>query len=262
MSFLSRSEYDRGVNTFSPDGRLFQVEYAIEAIKLGSTAIGIRTKEGVILAVEKRVTSSLIEPSSIEKLMEIDEHMGCAMSGLTADARTLVDHARVEAQAHWFTYNERMPVESNVHAIADLALDFSDSDSGRKKVMSRPFGVALLVGGVDPEEGPVLFNTDPSGTFTKYFACAIGSAQEGATSMIQEQYSKDMTLAEAETLALTVLRQVMEEKLTARNIEVASIAASTGKYENYGEDKLNAVIDRLPARTLPTLATAAASTGS
>merc|ERR1711972_81095 len=206
---MGKSEYDRGVNTFSPEGRLFQVEYALEAIKLGSTAIGIRTKEGVILAVEKRITSPLIDPSSIEKILEIDEHMGCAMSGLTADARTLVDHARVEAQAHWFTYNERMPVESNVNSVADMALDFSDSDKDRKRVMSRPFGVALLVGGIDKQDGPVLFNTDPSGRYTKYLACAIGSGQEGATSMIQEQYNKDMTLNEAETLALTVLRQSM-----------------------------------------------------
>lgn len=255
MSFLSRSEYDRGVNTFSPEGRLFQVEYAIEAIKLGSTAIGICTKEGVILVVEKRVTSPLVDPTSIEKLLEIDCHMGSAMSGLTADARTLVDHARVEAQAHWFTYNERMPIESNVNAIADLALDFSDSDK-KKKTMSRPFGVALLVGGVDPWDGPVLFNTDPSGTFTKYAACAIGSAQEGATSMLQEQYNKDMTLKEAEILALTTLRQVMEEKLSKVNIEVGVVPASTGKFRCYNAEELEDVISRLPAPTLPTLSSA------
>ncbi|CAE7249641.1 Psma5 [Symbiodinium sp. KB8] len=244
MSFLSRSEYDRGVNTFSPEGRLFQVEYAIEAIKLGSTAIGVCTKEGVILVVEKRVTSPLVDPSSIEKLLEIDYHMGCAMSGLTADARTLVDHARVEAQAHWFTYDERMPIESNVNAIADMALDFSDSDK-KKKTMSRPFGVALLVAGVDPWDGPVLFNTDPSGTFTKYAACAIGSAQEGATSMLQEQYNKDMTLKEAEILALTTLRQVMEEKLSKVNIEVGVVPTSTGKFRCYNAEELEDVISRL-----------------
>lgn len=259
MSFLSRSEYDRGVNTFSPEGRLFQVEYAIQAIKLGSTAIGIRTSEGVVLAVEKRVTSPLIEPGSIEKISEIDVHMGCAMSGLTADARTLIDHARVEAQAHWFTYNERMPVESCVNAVADLALDFSDSDSGRKKVMSRPFGVALLVGGIDAVDGPVLFNTDPSGTFTKYAACAIGGAQEGATSMLQEQYNKDMTLQEAETLALTVLRQVMEEKLSKVNVEVSKIPTTTGMFFTYGPEELEGVIARLPAPTLPTLQTVTAA---
>ena len=117
--FLTRSEYDRGVNTFSPEGRLFQVEYAIEAIKvkptvipmylekcqlnvaciqLGTTAIGVQTSEGVVLAVEKRVSSTLLEPSSIEKIMEIDEHLGCAVSGMTADARTMIEHARVAAQ--------------------------------------------------------------------------------------------------------------------------------------------------------------------
>jgi len=257
MSFLSRSEYDRGVNTFSPEGRLFQVEYAIEAIKLGSTAIGIRTKEGVVLVVEKRLTSPLIDPSSIEKIFEIDEHMGCAMSGLTADARTLIDHARVEAQGHWFTYNERMPVESNVHSIADLALDFADN-KGKKRVMSRPFGVALLVAGYDPTDGPVLFNTDPSGTFTKYMAASIGSAQEGSTNLLQEQYNKDMTLKEAETLALTTLRSVMEEKLNAINIEVASIPVSTKKFTIYGKEELEEIIKQLPAPTLPTLQSAAA----
>jgi len=252
---MGKSEYDRGVNTFSPQGRLFQVEYALEAIKLGSTALGIRTNEGVILAVEKRLTSPLIEPGSIEKILEIDIHMGCAMSGLTADARTLIDHARVEAQNHWFTYNERMPVESNVHAISDLALDFSATDrkEGERKTMSRPFGVALLVAGVDPVEGPQLWNTEPSGTYTKYMACAIGSAQEGATNLLQEQYNKDMTMADAEVLALTTLRQVMEEKLTSVNIEVSVVKKSDAKFTLFSKQEVEALIARLPAPTLPTL---------
>ncbi|CAM9925821.1 unnamed protein product, partial [Choristocarpus tenellus] len=121
-----RSEYDRGVNTFSPEGRLFQVEYAIEAIKLGSTAVGIQTKEGVVLAVEKRLTSVLLEPSSVEKIMEVDSHIGGAMSGLIADARTLIDHARVEAQNHRFTYDEPMRVEALTQAVCDLALSFGE----------------------------------------------------------------------------------------------------------------------------------------
>ena len=98
------ARYDRAITVFSPDGHLFQVEYAIEAIKLGTTAVGIRTSEGVVLAVEKRLTSKLVESTSIEKIWEIDSHIGCAVSGLTADARQLVDHARVEAQNHRFTY--------------------------------------------------------------------------------------------------------------------------------------------------------------
>ena len=110
--YQTRSEYDRGVNTFSLEGLLFQVEYAIGAIKLGSTVVGIQTKLGCILAVEKRLTSTLLDPASVEKIAEIDTHIGAAMSGLVADARTLVDHARVEAHNHTFTYDEPIGVEA------------------------------------------------------------------------------------------------------------------------------------------------------
>lgn len=211
--FLTRSEYDRGVNTFSPEGRLFQVEYAIEAIKLGSTAIGIQTSEGVVLAVEKRITSSLLVPSSIQKLVKLDKHIGCAMSGLVADARTLIDHARVETQQHWFTYDEQMKTESCVQSISDICLGFGEGG------MARPFGVAFLIAGCD-ENGPQLFHTDPSGTYSQYEAKAIGSGSEGAQSQLQEQYNKSMKLHEAQKLALECLKQVMEEKIAATNIEV------------------------------------------
>lgn len=219
--FLTRSEYDRGVNTFSPEGRLFQVEYAIEAIKLGSTAIGIQTSEGVVLAVEKRVTSPLIEPSSIEKIMEVDTHIGCAMSGLIADSRTMIDRARVEAQNHWFTYNENMSTESVTQAVSNLALAFGDDDA-ESGAMSRPFGVALLFAGMD-EKGPQLFHMDPSGTFIEYNAKAIGSGSEGAQQALQEVYHKSMTLKEACKHALTILKQVMEEKLNETNVEMATV---------------------------------------
>jgi len=142
--FLTRSEYDRGVNTFSPEGRLFQVEYAIEAIKLGSTAIGIQTSEGVCLAVEKRITSPLMEPSSIEKIVEIDAHIGCAMSGLIADAKTLIDKARVETQNHWFTYNETMTVESVTQAVSNLALQFGEEDADPGAMVSVVFVSSFL----------------------------------------------------------------------------------------------------------------------
>ncbi|KAG8038709.1 hypothetical protein G9C98_000264 [Cotesia typhae] len=161
--FLTRSEYDRGVNTFSPEGRLFQVEYAIEAIKLGSTVIGISTSEGVVLAAERRITSPLMEPTTIEKIVEVDKHIGCAGSGLMADSRTMIDRARAECQNHWFIYNEKMTVESVAQAVSNLAIQFGDSDDDGS-AMSRPFGVAILFAGID-EKGPQLFHMDPSGTF-------------------------------------------------------------------------------------------------
>jgi len=242
--FLTRSEYDRGVNTFSPEGRLFQVEYAIEAIKLGSTAIGIQTSEGVVLAVEKRVTSTLIEPSSIEKIMEIDKHIGCAMSGLIADSRTMIDKARVEAQSHWFTYNESMKVESVTQAVSNLALAFGDDDADQG-AMSRPFGVALLFAGIDKDCGPQLFHMDPSGTFIEYDAKAIGSGSEGAQQSLQEVYHKSMTLKEACVEALKILKQVMEEKLNANNIEMATVRPKE-KFQMLRKEELENLIQNLP----------------
>eukprot|EP00920_Eleutheroschizon_duboscqi_P017631 GHVT01042060.1.p1 GENE.GHVT01042060.1~~GHVT01042060.1.p1 ORF type:complete len:258 (+),score=45.66 GHVT01042060.1:790-1563(+) len=250
--FSTRSEYDRGVNTFSPEGRLFQVEYALGAMKLGSTAVGIQCNEGVVLASERRVTSPLLLADSVEKIVEIDKHVAAAMSGLIADSRTLIDHARVECANHFFTYNEPLSIPSCVDSIAELALDFSDvSDSRKKKAMSRPFGVALLVAGVD-ENGPQLWCADPSGTVTKYQAAAIGSAQEGAETMLQEQYTTSLTFKDAEELALAVLRQVMEEKLSAKNVEVVCVQRSNKTFLKYSHEQIQALIDRLPAPTIPT----------
>eukprot|EP01120_Amphizonella_sp_Union-15-10_P012644 TRINITY_DN5660_c0_g1_i1.p1 TRINITY_DN5660_c0_g1~~TRINITY_DN5660_c0_g1_i1.p1 ORF type:complete len:253 (+),score=43.57 TRINITY_DN5660_c0_g1_i1:76-834(+) len=242
--FLTRSEYDRGVNTFSPEGRLFQVEYAIEAIKLGSTAVGIQTSEGIVLAVEKRITSVLLEPSSIEKVMEIDHHIGCAMSGLTADARTLIEHARVEAQSYTFTYDEDISVESVTQSVCDLALRFGE-DRDEEGAMSRPFGVALLIGGVDNMEGPCLYHADPSGTLLRFRAKAIGSGSEGAQQELEQKYHKSMTLQEAEKLALAVLKQVMEEKLDSTNVEIASISTKDRQFRVYTRDELQAIISTL-----------------
>lgn len=219
--FLTRSEYDRGVNTFSPEGRLFQIEYAIEAIKLGSTAIGVCTSEGVVLAVEKRITSSLMESTTIEKIVEVDKHIGCAVSGLMADSRTMIDRARVECQNHWFTYDEKMTVESCAQAVSNLAIQFGDSDDDGA-AMSRPFGVAILFAGCD-EKGPQLYHMDPSGTCFQYDAKAIGSGSEGAQQSLQEGYNKSMNLKEAITLTLNILKQVMEEKLSANNVEVVTV---------------------------------------
>jgi len=183
--FLTRSEYDRGVSTFSPEGRLFQVEYSSEAIKLGSTAIGIATSEGIVLGVEKRITSSLLVSNSIEKIMEIDSHIGCAMSGLTADARSMVEHARVSSVSHDLYFDEPIAVEALTQSVCDLALRFGEGASGEEeRLMSRPFGVALLIGGFDKLKGYQLYHAEPSGTFYQYKAKAIGSGSEGAQSEI------------------------------------------------------------------------------
>ncbi|NXN47150.1 PSA5 protein, partial [Rhinoptilus africanus] len=211
--------------------------------QLGSTAIGIQTSEGVCLAVEKRITSPLMEPSSIEKIVEIDSHIG----------RWLPQRSRWGAgglwgafiyffsplQNHWFTYNETMTVESVTQAVSNLALQFGEEDAD-PGAMSRPFGVALLFGGVD-EKGPQLFHMDPSGTFVQCDARAIGSASEGAQSSLQEVYHKSMTLKEAIKSSLVILKQVMEEKLNATNIELATVQPGM-KFHMYTKEELEEVI--------------------
>jgi len=248
--FGSRSEYDHGVNTFSPEGRLLQVEYAIEAIKLGSSAVGIRTKEGVILAVERRISSPLMEPKSIEKICEVDDHIGCAVSGLVTDARTLVDYGRVEAQNHKFVYNEPIRIRTLTQSSSDLALSFGetegDQSAKKKKTMARPFGVALLIGGVD-DTGPCLYHTDPSGTMIQYEAKGIGAADEGIQSILHEQYKSDLTLEEAETLALSCLKQVMEEKINKINVELAVIPIATKRFLSRNADYVEKILKKLPS---------------
>ena len=227
----SKEHYDRGVNTFSPEGRIYQIEYALGAINHGSTSIGIKTPEGVVLGVEKKMASKLMEVTKSEKLVEIDSHCACAMSGIVGDARVLIDHARVESQNHTFNYVERLNVELITQAVSDMAMNFGEGYEGSKrKPMARPFGVALLIAGVD-ENGPKLYQTDPSGTYFEWQARAIGSGGDTAMTSLKEAYHQNMTLVEAEKLVMTTLKQVMEEKISADNVEVCVIRTDTKKVE-------------------------------
>ena len=163
--------YDHGITTFSPDGRLFQVEYARESVKRGTTTAGLKFKNGVVLVCDKRIASKLIIPESIEKMFKIDGHVGIATSGLVADARQLVARARVEAQVNRITYAAEIPVEILTKKICDFKQSFTQYGG------TRPFGTALLIGGVD-EEGIHLYETDPSGAYQSYHAGAIGKELE------------------------------------------------------------------------------------
>ena len=194
------------------------------------------------MAVEKRVTSTLMEPTATEKIVEIDKHIGCACSGLMADSRTMIDRARVEAQNHVFMYNEKMSVESVTQAVSNLAIQFGDSDSDGQ-AMSRPFGVAILFAGVDTD-GTKLFHMDPSGTYVECDAKAIGSGCEGAQQALQEAYHRSMTLKEALKCTLTILKQVMEEKLSCTNVEVATIVPVQG-YHFYTKEEVEEAIKLL-----------------
>mmetsp|Transcript_19147 Transcript_19147/g.30440 ORF Transcript_19147/g.30440 Transcript_19147/m.30440 type:complete len:256 (+) Transcript_19147:44-811(+) len=246
---FTNNRLDHGVNTFSPEGRLFQVEYAMEAIKIGATALGIQTKEGVLLAVEKRVESKLMVPESNHKIFEIDSHCGCVYSGLQADGKTLIDYARIQSQSYWFTYDEAMPVKSVTSSVADHMMSFAgtddDDEDQRRKKMSRPFGVCLILAGVNDNKEPSLYKIDPSGTSLRYLAVAVGAGGESATSVLQDRYAKSMSLREAEDLSAEILKQVMEAKIDKNNCEFALLSAQKQKFEPYSVKQIEAVLSRI-----------------
>ena len=238
MQPLQSAGYDRAITVFSPDGRLFQVEYAREAVKRGTTSIGVKSSEGIVLAVDKRTTSNLVEASSIEKIFKIDEHIGAATSGLVADARALVERARVEAQINKITYSEPIRVESLSKKLCDM-LQLYTQNGG-----VRPFGSALIIGGVY-ENKCKLFETDPSGALIEYKATAIGSGRSAAMDIFEEKYSDDVTLEGAIKLAITAIDEATDHDTTSNNVEIAVIKKDDGKYEKLSHEEVQKFIDEI-----------------
>ncbi|MGC8584965.1 MAG: archaeal proteasome endopeptidase complex subunit alpha [Thermoplasmata archaeon] len=212
----SQMAYDRAITVFSPEGRLYQVEYAREAVKMGSTTIGIKFKDGVILVIDKKVRSRLIEPKSIEKIYVIDDHIGAASSGLMADARTLVDFARINAQIEKITYGEKTSLESLVKKISDYIQQYTQYGG------VRPFGTSLLIGGIDENEIG-LYETEPSGAYTGYKATCIGRGRETVISLFEKEYQDNLDMEGAIMLALKGIKSVLEEPNQPLVVEIGMI---------------------------------------
>jgi len=212
----SNMAYDRAITVFSPDGRLFQVEYAREAVKRGTTTVGVKFKDGVILIVDKRLASRLIEPDSIEKIFTIDDHIGCATSGLVADARSLIDKARLDAQINEITYSEKIQVQTLVKRICDFKQTYTQYGG------VRPFGTALLIAGVD-ETGARLFSTDPSGALMEYKAASEGAGRTGAMAYFEEHYRDNLPMEEAVDMGIKALYKGTEGKVNPDAVEIGMV---------------------------------------
>lgn len=228
--------YDRAVALFSPDGRLFQVEYAHEAVKKGSLTIGIKSPEGVVLAAEKRQPSSLAE--SAEKIKKIDDHIGLAFSGLFGDARVLIDDARVYAQIYRLTYGERIPVELLAKRICDIKQVYTQHGG------VRPFGVAFLIGGVD-RRGPCLIMTDPGGSYMSYKATAVGANSQAAIEILEKTYNSNLSLEEAIVLALRVLDKTIEYGVSPNRVEMGIVTVKEQEFRLLTQEEIAAYISRL-----------------
>ncbi len=229
--------YDRAITVFSPDGRLFQVEYAREAVKRGTTSLGIRYKDGVLLAADKRLWSRLVEAKSIEKIFQIDEAIGSAASGLVADARVIIDWARVEAQNYFLTYNEAIDVRTLAKRIGNFQQLYTQFGG------VRPFGVSLLIAGI--ENKPRLFETDPSGAVIESKASAIGAGRTRAMEIFEEKYSEKMSLQEALELAMKIMNEVMEGKLSEENVEISTVDAKAKEFRMLEKEEVKNYISKI-----------------
>ncbi len=245
---FEKNEYDRSVNTFSNQGRLYQVEYAMKAVEQGCTTLGIQLKDAIILGAEKKIASKLQIPSSIENIMKINENAICTYSGLRSDARALIETARVEAANHWFNFNEPMPVEAISLAVCDMALSFAEKKKREKKDkergVSRPYGVAVIIAGIDADGEPRLFKNDPSGNYVRYKACCIGQGGENGMTTLQSNYREDMSFDDAILLAGKVLKENLEKKIDKNNCEIWYIKKNEGKIVSLTPDEIEKLIPK------------------
>lgn len=222
--------YDRTSIMFSPDGRLLQVEYAKKTVKQGTTAVGVVCKDGILIVADKRVAEKLIVSESIEKIYQIDDHIGAAASGILSDGRILIERAQLIAQQHRVTYNEPMTTESLVKEICDIKQLYTQVGG------ARPFGVSIMFMGVG-EKGH-LFVTDPTGIFFEYKATAIGEAENEVKDMLIKQYKESIDLDEGLRLAISSLRKALGKDFDVDRLDGACIKLDDKQFRKYTREEL------------------------
>jgi proteasome alpha subunit len=222
--------YDRAITVFSPDGRLYQVEYAIETVKRGTIAVGVKCKEGIVIAVEEKPRKLQISETA-QKIFQIDDHIGVAAAGYIPDARSQVDNARFFSQSNKMIYDEPVEVETIAKHLADQCQQYTQYAG------VRPFGVALILGGV-VNKVPQIYLTDPSGTYISYDAIAIGAGSEEVTDFLEKTYKNDLSLDDASALATAGIYLSSEDKEGVNHIRMAHIKTETGLYEILSNEQI------------------------
>ncbi len=223
--------YDRASTMFSPDGRLLQVEYAREAVKQGSTAVGIVCKDGVLLVADKRVVDKMMIADSVEKIFQVDEHIGATATGFVMDGRVLIEKAQVTAQEHRITYGVPIDTLELIKEICDVKQFYTQYGG------ARPFGVSILFIGIDNDE-PVLFVTDPTGIYFQYKATAVGEGEMEAKEVINKEYKESMTIDDGVKLAIKALRKVLGKDFDLKRIDGAYIPSDSKQFMRLDKKKL------------------------
>jgi len=229
--------YDRAITVFSPDGKLYQVEYAAENIKKGWTTIAMKTNNGGVIAAERRRIAPLIDMGSIEKIFVIDTHIGSSFAGLAADGRVLIDYARRVAMNYRFIYDEAADVEHIVRNVCDVKQLYTQHAG------VRPFGVSLIFLGVD-RKGVQLFKTEINGYYFAYLAIAMGSGEQPATEYLEKNYRANMSVEEMIELALKALRAASDTPLKPNSVEVGYISSKERVFRKATQDELAKFIEK------------------
>ena len=222
---------------FSPEGRLLQVEYAIEAVRRGTTAICCKNENSVVFAVEKKSSDLQVSIGS-EKIFKLDDHIGVAIAGLTADARVLIDRARVQAQVNLLSYDEKISVKDSTLNICEYKQAFTQNAG------VRPFGVSFLIAGID-NNGPSIYLTDPSGAMWGYKAFAIGSGATEARAFLEANYKDDINDEELKLLPLKTLKELMGDNLNKNTCDVAVILKEDKSFKLLDDAEKESLLKKL-----------------
>ena len=227
---MASKGYDMTPTMYSPDGRIYQVEYAIETVKRGTLAIGVASKEGVIMAVEEK-PRTLQSTDVTQKIFQVDYHIGVAAAGYIPDARVQVDSARFFSQGNRMTYDESVEVATVAKHLADQAHQFTQYGG------VRPNGVSMIIAGVD-QKGESIYITDPSGTYVQFAAIAIGAGSDDVNAFLEKNYKEDMSLEDAAALAIAAINLKAEEKERIKDFKMAKVSTESKIFEKISEADL------------------------
>ncbi len=233
--------YDRAITMFSPDGRLLQVEYAKKTVKQGSTAIGMVCTDGILLVTDKRIVDPLVVAESVQKIFQIDEHMAATAAGILSDARVLIERAQLKAQQYRVTFDSPIDTLSIVKDICDLKQITTQSGG------LRPFGVSLLVAGIDID-GAHLYETDPTGIFFEYRATVIGEGEQEGEEILHKEYKDSMNLEDGMKLAVKTLQSVLKENFSIDRVDCVFIRKQKKEFTRAPKQKISQIYTELTGK--------------
>jgi proteasome alpha subunit len=227
--------YDRAITIFSPEGRLYQVEYALELVKRGAPIVGVSCNEGAVIAANETPESDLEDPEYFKKIYQLDDHVASAIAGLSSDARVLIEQARLHCQSNKLLYDEPLDIEVLARRLGDLAQIYTQHAG------VRPFGVSMILAGCDAT-GSKVITTDPSGAYRGFKATSVGRKSEESGKLLEEKYQDEMSLEDASRLAVEAVKVASDTEASARNVKVVVVPADTKVFRRLSEEEVGRLL--------------------